>query len=248
MNKLVNVVAVDQRPPKILVIDIETRPAMAYVWGLFDQNIGLNQLIEPSRPICFAAKYVGEDEVFFFSEWDNGRVGMAKAAHALFCEADAVVGYNSDSFDIKKLMGEFLLAGLAPPPPLTSIDLLKTVRKLGFQSGKLAYVGPLLDIGGKVKTAGFELWNNVMKGKVKAQKQMRKYNEGDVTLTEKLYLKLLPYIKNHPHMGNNGPLQCGGCGSTKLHSRGFRRTKTFKIQRMQCQTCGSWSDGSRHKV
>ncbi len=29
---------------KILVLDIETAPIVAHVWGLFDQNIGLNQI------------------------------------------------------------------------------------------------------------------------------------------------------------------------------------------------------------
>jgi transposase-like protein len=41
---------------------------------------------------------------------------------------------------------------------------------------------------------------------------------------------------------------CGTCGSVHVHSRGYRRTKSFLIQRFQCQTCGSWSDGVRKKV
>lgn len=234
---------------KKLILDIETRPALAYVWGLYDQTISLNQLIEPSAPITFAAKWHGEDEVECWTEWGpEGRIGMIRRAHELLSEADAVIGYNSDSFDLKKLRGEFVLEGLPPVPPLTSIDLLKTVKKLGFQSNKLAYVGPLLQIGQKVAHEGFDLWKSVMAGDEDARKRMEVYNIGDVVLTEELYDRLLPYIHNHPHLGEVGGQQCGACGGFHLQSRGHRRTKSFKIQRLQCVDCGSWQDGSRRKV
>jgi hypothetical protein len=157
------------------------------------------------------------------------------------------VTYNGDAFDLRKLMGEFIMTGLGPTPPLTSIDLLKSVRKLGLQSGKLAYVGPLLGLGGKVKHEGFELWTKVMAGDKAAQKRMTTYCKGDVTLTEKLYLKLKPFIRNHPHLGLV-KADCGACGSNETQNRGYRRTKYFKIQRLQCNKCGSWSDGKRTAV
>lgn len=233
--------------PKILTLDIETRPAKAYVWGLFDQNIGLSQLIEPSAPICFAAKFLGEKTVHFHSDWDDGHTEMIKKAHELISSADAVVGYNSDAFDLRKLRGEFILAGLNPPPPTTSIDLLKHVRKLGFQSNKLAFIGPMVGIGKKIETEGFSLWTAVIDGNPAAQKRMEKYCIGDVTLTEKLYTFLRSYIPNHPHLGeSNG--ECGACGGNDLQKRGFYRTKSFKTQRLQCQDCGSWSTGARKKV
>ena len=242
-------VMVKARPakPKILVIDIETRPALGYVWGLFDQNIGLEQLVEPSAPIAVAAKYVGEKEMFFYSDWKDGHDEMIRQVHRLLSEADAVVGYNSDAFDLRKLRGEFLLAGLAPPPPLTSIDLLKSMKKMGFQSNKLAYIGPFLGVGAKVKHEGFGLWAKCLQGDVKAQKRMEKYNKQDVVVTEALYKKILAYIPNHPHLGKEAR-ECGACGSNKVQSRGYRRTKSFTIQRLQCTSCGSWQDGARKKV
>lgn len=234
--------------PKILVLDVETKPALAWVWGLFDQNISLNQLVQSSSIICFAAKFVGEKKMHFSADWTDGHEEMLKKIHALLSEADAVVGYNSDGFDLKKLNGEFISAKMLPPPPPTSIDLLKTVRKLGLQSGKLAYVAPFLGVGSKIKHEGFELWLKVMAGDPKAQKNMERYNVQDVAVTEKLYLRILPYIRNHPHLGATSGKACGACGSTHLQSRGFRRTKSFKIQRLHCQGCGSWSDGVRTKV
>lgn len=234
--------------PKILTLDIETKPAKAYVWKLFDVNIGLDQLIEPSAPICVAAKWLGSNQVMFYSDWQDGHADMIKSIHQLISSADAIVTYNGDSFDLKKLNGEFVLAGLPPVPPVTSIDIYKTVRKLGFQSGKLAFIGPFLKVGKKVKNEGFSLWTKVEAGDVKAQKRMQVYCIGDVTLTERVYSLLKPYIVNHPHMGEVGGGQCGACGSHDLHKRGFRRTKSFRIQRLQCQNCGAWGDGPRKKV
>ena len=62
--------------PKILVLDIETKPALAYVWGLFDQNIGLNQIVEVGSVICFAAKWYDERKVMFHSDHHDGHEAM----------------------------------------------------------------------------------------------------------------------------------------------------------------------------
>lgn len=233
---------------KILVLDIETRPALVYSFQMFKTNIGHEQVVEPGRPICFAAKWVGEKEMHFYSEWQHGRQAMIEAAHRLISEADAVVWYNGDRFDLPKLMGEFLLAGLAPPPPVTSIDPVKTVKKLGFDFARLAFIGPLLHAGTKVKNEGFPLWIKVMEGDEFAQRRMERYCRGDVRLLERVYKHIRPYIRNHPHMGLVAATACGACGSVHVQKRGVRRTKSFLIQRIQCQSCGSWSDGPRKKV
>lgn len=234
---------------KILVLDIETKPAKAYVWRLWDENIGLEQLIEPGGMICFGARFFGERKMHFYSEWRHGHREMVEAAHRLISEADAVVTYNGDKFDLPKLHGEFLLHGLQPPPPVTSIDVIKTVKKLGLQSNKLAFVGPFYKVGEKIKNEGFGLWRAVMEGDRGARARMKEYCKQDVNLLIELYDFIRPYIRNHPHLGETGGGDtCGNCGGKHLHSRGYRRTKTFKIQRLQCQTCGSWQDGKREKV
>lgn len=233
---------------KILVLDCETSPAKVYVWGLFQQNVSLPQIIEPSRILCVAAKFVGEKGSYFFAEWNGGRKAMLEGIHKLMLEADAIVTYNGDGFDLKRLEGEFLLEGLPPTPTPTSIDLLKAVKKLGFQSNKLAYVGPALRIGAKVAHSGFSLWVDVMNGDPKARAKMEKYCRGDTYLTEQLYKKLKPFLRNHPTLGDTKKDACPSCGSDKVQNRGFRRTKAFKIQRRQCVSCGAWHNGARSKV
>lgn len=233
--------------PKILFLDIEWKPALAYVWRMYDENIGPDQLVDEGGLLCFGAMWHGEREVEFYSEWEHGRQGMAQHALRLLTEADAVVTYNGDRYDLPKLNGEIILAGLAPPPPPTSIDLIKTVKKFGFVMNRLAHIGPLLRVGGKVKHEGFRLWRLVIEGDEAARSRMTRYCKQDVKLNAKLYKKIRPFIRNHPHLGKEKH-ECGACGSHKVQSRGFRRTKYFRIQRLQCQSCGAWSDGTRTKI
>lgn len=234
---------------KILLLDIETSPAKAYVWRAYgEQNIGVDQIIEPGGIICIGAKWLGDKNCELFSDWEHGHDAMLALVHEMMSYADAVVTYNGDRFDLPKLQGEFLLSGLGPTPPVTSIDCIKTVRKFGFFMNKLAFIGPYLKVGDKIKTEGFTLWTKVLDGDAPAQGRMGKYCKQDVNLLEKLYLFIRSFIRNHPHMGKVGAHECGACGSHDVQSRGTRRTRAFKIQRLQCQNCGSWQDGTRKKV
>lgn len=236
------------KPSKILIIDIEWRPTKAYVWQAWKQDITPDKIIEHGGLLCFAAKYLGDKDMFFHADWtDGGHAMMLEEAHRLLSEADAVVTYNGDKYDIPKLLGEFALAGMPPPPPVTSIDVLRAVKKLGFFMNRLGFIGPLFGLGGKVKHSGFEMWVDIEAGNKSAMKKMERYNKQDVRLLEKLYKKVLPYIKNHPHLGA-GKHECGACRSNNTQKRGFRRTKHFLVQRIQCQDCGSWSEGTRSKV
>jgi len=233
---------------KILVLDIETSPSTVYTWGMYDVNISPDQIIEPSRILCVCAHWVGSKSYEFYSLWDDGEESMLKAIHALLNDADAVVTYNGQRFDLPRLQGEFMLAGLPAPPPPTSIDLLKVVKKLGFVMNKLAYIAPLLNVGNKIKHEGFNLWKSVLNGDPKAQNRMMKYCIQDVKVTTRLYETVKHYITDHPNLGEQGAGVCGNCGSDHFQKRGFRRTKYFKTERLQCQGCGSWSTGSRSKV
>lgn len=231
--------------PKILLLDIETAPATAYVWKLFDENISLDQLIKPSRMLCWAAKwYRGAMHV---ADERGNRKSMLKRLHALLSEADAVVTYNGDKFDIPKINGEFLAAGLPPVQPTPSIDLYRTAKQLGYQSNKLQFVSQHLGIGQKVETHGFKLWRDVVEGDAKAWDKMLRYNKQDVVLLERLYTIIRPYIKTHPALHTRSEI-CPVCGSSNVQHRGLRRTKASLIERLHCQGCGAWSNGRRQKA
>ena len=126
---------------KIAVLDIETRPAQAYVWGGFKQNVYLDQIIEPPRMLCFAVRWVGTNEVEFYSEWEHGQQDMLAAVLGVLDEADIVVGYNSDNFDIKHINAQLAISGFPPPRPYKSIDLMKESRaNFRLFSGKLDFL------------------------------------------------------------------------------------------------------------
>ena len=235
---------------KILLIDIETSPNIAHVWGMFKQNIGLNQLMETGEVICYAAKWLHDDEVFFSSIHHHSKEEMLLGAHALLEEADAVVHYNGERFDIPYLNTEFALAGLMPPASFKQIDLLKTVKSnFRFASNKLAHVSEEFGLEGKVSHEGHTLWVKCMAGVESAWEDMREYNIQDVVLLEELYFILLPWLRvsvNAGLYGNEEAMQCPNCGSEKLHKRGFSYTAVSKFQRYQCQGCGAWSRGSKN--
>lgn len=227
---------------KILLLDIETAPNVAHVWGLFKVNIPLSHLVESSYVMCWAAKWLGEDKIMFNSV-RKGKKRMLKQIYNLLEQADAVIHYNGSKFDIPTLNKEFLLQGWSPPATFQQIDLLKTARiKFKFPSNKLDYVAKALNVGGKVKHAGHALWLECLAGNLSAWEEMENYNKNDVILLEKVYNKLLPWIKSHPnHSLYNGTFACPHCGCQSLTKRGFYYTQTMKYQRYKCNGCGAWS-------
>lgn len=229
---------------RVLVLDIETRPSLAYVWSLWDENVPLQRLVETGSVVCFAAKWLDEKRVHFHSDFHDGHEAMVRAAWELIDEADAVVHYNGTAFDIKHLNREFALLGLDPPTAHRDIDLLSVVRRrFKFVSSKLQHVAEQFGLGSKVEHSGFDLWVRCMADDPKAWRIMRRYNVGDVRLTEALYRRLLPWIKHHPNRGVFDGIDhvCPSCGSADLMRRGHAHTPTAAYVRYQCKACGSYS-------
>lgn len=223
---------------KILVLDIETRPNLAYVWRVWKENIAPNQILEEKEVISFAAKWLGEPTVFY-STHTHSRQEMLQTAWNLLDQADAVVHYNGKRFDVPHMNLEFLTAGFTPPSPFRNIDLLATVkREFRFTHNKLDHVVSTLGIGNKVDHEGFDLWVKCMQGDQDAWERMETYNRHDVELTERLYYELLPWITNHPsHAAMHGDIRCTNCGSPDLKLNGKTYTKTGVYQRYRC-ACG----------
>jgi DNA polymerase elongation subunit (family B) len=231
---------------KILLLDIETSPHSVYAWGLFKQNISLSQVKDTSRVLCSAYKWLGERKTNFTSEWTDGVDGMLEKMYNVIEEADAIVTYNGNRFDLPTLNKEFLLTGYRPPAPYKSVDLYRTVKnKFRFASNKLDHVAQQLGLGSKTDHYGFQMWLDVMDGNKKAQKLMETYNKQDVVLLEKVYDIVLPWVANHPNRSHHsGSAVCPNCGSKHLQHRGFTITAVGRQQRFQCQDCGKWSKAS----
>lgn len=226
---------------RILAIDIESTPNLADVWSLWNQNVSLNQLRQSSELLCFACKWVGNEDMLFYSQWSDGKDEMIRAAYQLLDTADAVLHYNGRHFDIPYLNKEFLLAGLTPPSPYRQIDLYSTVKKrFRFPSNKLDYVAKAMGFEGKVSHEGHELWVKVMAGNEDARTRMQEYNEQDVRLLEQMYRRLLPWIPGHPNRMLMMQGGCTACGSGNIIDRGSTYTGVSEYRTWQCLDCGKW--------
>lgn len=172
---------------------------------------------------------------------------MLRAMLPLLDEADAVVGHNISRFDAPKIRGRCLVHGLRLPIPYKEIDTCQVARKeFDFSANSLKYLTDVLDCTPKSehrKFPGFELWLECLKGNRKAWKEMKHYNLQDIHSTEEIYLKMRPYIRQHPNWGvfsESSEIICPKCGSEKSQRRGFARTTVGKYQRFQCLGCGGW--------
>ena len=180
---------------KTLLLDIETTPIKAYVWGLWDQNVSIDQIIEPTEMLCFGARWLDGKKVTFKSAHHDGKKAMLEELHKMMDDADVLVGWNSAAFDHKHINREFLENGMQPPSPVKDLDLMSIVKaNFQFPSNKLDYVAQKLGVGAKVKHSGFKLWINCMAGDEKAWKEMKKYQIQDVNLLVDLYDILLPWF------------------------------------------------------
>lgn len=227
---------------RMLCFDIETRPALAYIWKIFDENIAIGQIDEAIEMISFAAKWVGHPEIEFRSVYHDGHDKMIERIWNLLDEADVVIHYNGKSFDVPHVQREFLRLEYLPPSPYQQIDLIHVCRKqFKFMSNKLAWVSEYLGLEGKIGHEGFNLWKRCMADDPQAWATMREYNVQDTILLEDLYNKIRPWITSHPSFGARiGGEVCSNCGSDHLQRRGLAYTKMSSFQRYQCQDCGTW--------
>lgn len=230
---------------KILTLDIETKPALVYTWGLYDQNVGLNQVVDPGGVICFAAKWNHQKKVLFHSEYGpDGALGMARAARELMDQADVIVHWNGLSFDEKHLHALMIRHGLKPPSPHRPVDLMRiTKSRFRFLSNKLQHVAEQLEVGSKLKHTGFDLWTGWMDGDEKSIRLMERYCKQDVRLTEDVFNELrdwIPAAKIPTQPLVDGVLGnvCPHCASPDIRKDGFHFTPSgAKYQRYRCRAC-----------
>ena len=231
--------------PKTLLFDIETSPNLSFNWGFYEQTA--LDIKQDWHLLSFSAKWLGERKIYTYALPDfkgykynkNNDKALVKKLWGFFNEAEIVIAHNAP-FDTKKTNARFLIYGLRPPSPYKVLDTLKIARKyFRYDSNKLDELARQLKLGRKLVHTGKDLWFKCMNGDLKAWKLMKKYNAQDVKLLEDLYLRLRPYLENHPHYV--GYKVCHACGSPRVIKRGFDRLVGSRKQRYQCQSCGSFS-------
>lgn len=244
------------RPPKILMFDIETSSIVAKVWGLFDQNISLNQIDQDWFVLSYAAKWYGETDIFYEDQRSVTPISndskMLEGIHKLLSEADYVCGHNAARFDVKKLNTRFIKHNMKPLPQLNVIDTLKIAKRIAaFTSNKLEYLAKFLGCEtGKSshgKFSGMELWNETMLGNVEAFVEMEAYNKTDVIVLEQVYEKLAKYDPSINFQSSYQKLICS-CLCTEFFKHGFRYTKTGVFKVFECKKCGKSSTAKENLI
>lgn len=241
--------------PVIKVADIETAPIEAQTWGLFDQNIGLEQIVRDQCILSYAVKNLGKKQVRYVDTFEEDHayndLALCQALWQELDEADFIIAHNGKKFDVKKINARFIFHGLPPPSPYIVIDTLLEVRRVaGFTSNKLEYLtGKLCKTHKKLKHGhfpGFMLWKEYLLGNPKARAEMKRYNIADITSLEELYMILRPWMLGHPNLTtfvDSDTPACPCCGSKHVEKRGVRHTSVSRYQRYQCNDCGGWSRG-----
>ena len=244
------------KAPKILTIDIETAPLESYTWGIWEQNVGLEQIKTDWSILSFAAKWLGNPKPIY---QDTGGRGADKvrddkilldAIWKLMDEAEIIVAQNGKKFDVKKINYRLAENGYTPYSPVRVIDTLLVSRRVfAATSHKLGWLSQKLTDTPKDKHRkfpGFELWLECLKDNPAAWAEMKKYNTQDIRATEKLYLRQRPWITNHPNVGAyelKPGAGCTKCGSPTLEHRGHATLQVGVYARYWCTGCGGWSRG-----
>jgi hypothetical protein len=247
--------------PRVLTIDVETAPIEAYVWAIFDQNIAINQIKSDWSILSYAAKWLDSPKMIYADTGGRGRKKvrddrkLVREIAELLDEADVVIGQNHKRFDLKKIHARMLQHGIEPYSPIRIVDTkIEAGRYFGMTSKRLEWMSAILTDTPKDKHKefpGFELWTECLADNPKAWREMKKYNCRDVEATEKVYLKLRPWLATHPnaatYIEDKDP-RCPKCGSSNIQRRGYIYCQQGSYPRFQCRSCRGWMRGKSQQL
>jgi hypothetical protein len=258
---------------RILVLDIETSPALIWGYGLFNQNHSIGQIEREPDIIGWASRW--EDEPARTCTWYDGPAmdGFTDSLNTLWDqlnEATHVLHFNGKSFDTKWVQQNFVKYGIRgsgrkpvpgagwPPSPFKEIDLLLQIRgRTRNISNKLDYVSrDLFGLEGKMAVNAMTQWLAMyhpfqagdMAAYEKAREKMARYCKQDVNLLPRMKKKYLPWMNGINVNLYSGHLDgCPNCpaGVSRLQRRGFYSSGAGNYQRYRCMACGTWSKSNR---
>lgn len=236
--------------PKVLLLDIETAPAVSYHWGRWKINVGPSQVISRPYLITWAAKWLGENFMYSdmlpayegFEDKPKDDYPIVLSIWKMLDSADVVVGHYIKKFDLAFLNARFAFHGLPAPSPFKVICTKEMASKnFKFEANSLKELADYFELDNK-DDMDFTDWKNCVDGigTEAGWLKMLKYNEQDVRVLEEVYLKLRPHASNHPNFGlyyNDGEIRCTSCGSTeldKLDKSAYTYLSEFESYRCVC--------------
>lgn len=231
---------------RILLLDIETSPMEVLTWGIFKPFLTPDNVLKDWSILSWSAKWLFEPNIYSqIVEPDEAvnrkDLSIMRSLWDLLNEANIVIAHNGKRFDVRRINARFAVNNMLPPMPYRVIDTM-TVARQNFEvaSTRLEYLLKLFGLSEKNKQE-YDLWKRCVKGDKEALKLMEEYNQNDVLILEELYLKLRPWVKNHPNVAlfmDTTESACTNCGNTDLHWQGHYYTPAGKYRAFRCKSCG----------
>lgn len=221
---------------KIVLYDIESTnldadfgTTLAFGWKVLgDKKAHTISLLDFCDPCKSCGKFDAHSDV-----------ALLERVWEILSTADVVVTWYGKGFDEKFLNTRMLDAGLPPMPNVPHVDLYFTAKhKLKLSSNRLASVQEFLRLPVAKTPLTRNTWRAAEAGDAKALKYIEHHCLMDVEVLEGAYLKLRPFVRQHPRVNGYGP--CRVCGA-EVQSRGIVLTaKKNEKRRVWCPKCGHW--------
>lgn len=228
------------------IVDVEVLPMRLYSFGIYDQYIAPKQIETGLTFLSWSGKILNKPMIYTdvltpeeAIDKDDRRI--TESCWDFMSKCDIIIGHNISGYD-KKITNTFFLKHNLLPIKYIDVDTLAVARNsFKFPSNKLDYINKELGIPDKMELEGFELWVRCFNGDPKSLAKMQEYNINDVRITEDLFYRFRPYIKNI-NLGLYNEieeLQCPVCGCIDLKSEGYYYTTANKWESVRCTNCGA---------
>lgn len=240
------------RSARILLLDIETSLMKFYGFSPKVEYIPHELMIVDWSVLCWGAKWLFETEIM--GETVTPKESMAREDKRilggmwdLINQADIIVTQNGIQFDLKKLNSRFLMNGFNPPSKYMNVDTLKVSKEVfGWSYNRLDALGQKFGIGKKADME-IEDWIRCSEGSQEHITKMFEYCKRDVApLLEDVYLRMLPWIPNHPNLGlytDHDVDVCPKCESQDLRWGDLYPTPEGMWEGFRCNSCGAIGRG-----
>ena len=242
------------KKPRIVSFDLEVSPALGYFYPPTWET-GILKVQERQKLMSFAYQIVGEKKITAhnMSQYDTYKVDpkndklITQELHKVMSSADILLGQNSDQFDVKMANYFFIMNDLEPIPPTKYIDTKKIAKRyFRFANNTLDNLSRELGLEGKTRVKHSDIWQDCfLLGDQKMWKLMDTYCKNDVDQTTKIYLKMRPFMHQHPSLSRiSGEWDsCPRCGGFNHRIKAYRTTNTSRYRQYQCLEClGFFSD------
>lgn len=247
---------VDKGGPVIKIVDVETAPEIAYSFRRFKAFISPEQVIKRGYLLSYSvadlhtAEVVGRNlsnyplfDIDFTDDWE-----LCQELWQVLDEADIIIAHNGYKFDRAYINQRFAYHGMQPPSHYVVIDTLKAAKKqFALPSNALKEMCLYFETESfKLDNEGFPLWKACCEGDRSAFERMQTYNDGDVVSLRDLYIKILPWIPQHPNVSayyEDEVPRCPRCGSVHVAIEAGKKyntaISTFNV--IRCSDCGGLS-------